>query len=176
MIDPLYGTTNFSYGLPFFAVSVAYARRGIVQYGAVYDPSRRELFWAEKGKGAYLDNKKIHVHQRVSLSGALIDVGSPYKKGNFERTYPLVSKFHQAGSRTVNFGSASLECAYIACGRLSLYYEVGLKPWDVAAGALLIEEAGGKVVSEGKSFNPFHFERFFAGNPMLVKKAQTLMS
>lgn len=176
VIDPLDGTTNYSYGLPFFAVSVAYVRHGIVQYGVVYDPSRRELFWAEKGKGAYLDNKKIHVGQETLLSGALVDVGSPYKKENFEKTYPLGSQFHRAGSRTVNFGSASLECAYIACGRLSLYYEVGLKPWDVAAGALLIEEAGGKVVSEGNRFNPFHFERFLAGNPTLVKKVQALTS
>lgn len=175
VIDPLDGTTNYSYGLPFFAVSVAYVRRGIIQCGAVYDPSRRELFWAEKRKGAYLDNKKIHVGQETSLSGALVDVGSPYKKENFEKTYPLGGKFHQAGSRAVNFGSAALECAYVACGRLSLYYEVGLKPWDVVAGALLIEEAGGKVVSEGNRFNPFHFERFLAGNPILVKKAQTFI-
>lgn len=176
VIDPLDGTTNFSYGLPFFVISVAYVRRGIVQYGAVYDPSRNELFWAEKKKGAYLNDKKIHVSQESSLSCALVDVGSPYKKENFERTYPLGNKFHQAGSRTVNFGSAALECAYVASGRLSLYYEVGLKPWDVTAGALLIEEAGGKVVSEGKRFSPFHFERFLAGNPALINKALRLLS
>ncbi len=175
VVDPLDGTTNFSCRVPFFAVSVVYVRRGVIQCGAVYDPSRNELFWAGKEKGAYLNDKKIHVGQVISLSGALVDVGSPYKKENFERTYPLGTVFHGMGARTVNFGSAALECAYVACGRLSLYYEVGLKPWDIAAGSLLIEEAGGEVVSETKTFNPFHFESFLAGNPILVKRARRLI-
>lgn len=175
VIDPLDGTTNARYGVPFFAVSVAYVTRGTIQCGAIYDPSRDELFWVEKEKGAHLDDKKIHVGQEISLSGALVDVGSPYKKENFDKTYPLGTVFHKLGARMVNFGSAALECAYVACGRLSLYYEVGLKPWDVAAGALLIKEAGGSVVSEEKTFNPFHFESFLAGNSGLVKKAQGLL-
>lgn len=176
VIDPLDGTTNFSYHVPFFAVSVAYVQRGILQCGAIYDPSRREVFWAKKGKGAYLHDKQVHVGQETSFSGALVDVGFPYRKENFDRTYPIGAVFHKLGARAINFGSAALECVYVASGRLSLYYEVGLKPWDVAAGALLIEEAGGKVVSEGNVFNPFHFERFLVGNAALVEKAQQLMS
>lgn len=173
VIDPLDGTTNFKYHVPFFAVSVAFVEHGVVRCGAIYDPSRDELFWAERGKGAYFGREKIFVDQTNAFSGTLVDVGSPYARENFEKTYPLGVAFHAQEARVVNFGSAALECAYVACGRLSLYYEVGLKPWDVAAGALLIEEAGGKVVSEGNRFNPFHFERFLAGNPTLVKKAQT---
>lgn len=175
VIDPLDGTTNFKYHVPFFAVSVAFVARGVVRCGAIYDPSRDELFWAERGKGAYHNGEPIHVRRTATLEGALVNIGSPYLSGHFHQTYPLGDLLHNHGARIVNLGSAALECAYVACGRLSLYYEVGLKPWDVVAGALLIEEAGGKVVSEGNTFNPFHFERFLAGNPTLVKKAQTFI-
>lgn len=176
VIDPLDGTTNFAYEVPLCTVSAAYVERGVVQCGAIYDPFQRDLFWAEKGKGAYLNGETIHVRRTTTFEGALVNIGSPYLSGHFRQTYPLGDLLHKHGARIVNLGSAALECAYVASGRLSLYYEVGLKPWDVTAGALLIEEAGGKVVSEGKTFNPFHFERFLAGNPILVKKAQTLTS
>lgn len=175
VIDPLDGTTNFKYCVPFFAVSVAFVEHGVVRYGAIYDPSRDELFWAERGKGAYHNGESIHVRRTATFEGALVNIGSPYLSGHFRQTYPLGDLLHNHGARIVNLGSAALECAYVACGRLSLYYEVGLKPWDVVAGALIIEEAGGKVVSEGNRFNPFHFERFLAGNPTLVKKAQSML-
>ncbi|MBI3559784.1 inositol monophosphatase [Candidatus Gottesmanbacteria bacterium] len=175
VIDPLDGTTNFAYQLPLCAVSVAYLERGEVLYGAVYDPFRHELFWAERGKGAFLNGDRIQVHHATTFNGALVDIGSPYLSKNFRRTCPVGIRLHNEGARIVNLGTAALECAYVACGGLSLYYEVGLKPWDVAAGALLIKEAGGTVVSEGDTFNLFHFERFLAGNPTLVKKAQTLI-
>lgn len=175
VVDPLDGTTNAKFGLPFFAVSIAYCQRGIVTAGAIYDLNRDELFWAEKGKGAFLHDKKIVVQELKDFHGALVDVGSPYSESDFQKTYPFGAIIHQNGGRVVNFGSGALECAYVASGRLSLYFEAGLKPWDIAAGSLLIEEAGGMMASLVESFSIFHQTEVLVGSKEIVSKAKELL-
>jgi myo-inositol-1(or 4)-monophosphatase len=144
IVDPLDGTSNFFYGIPFFCVSVAYAEFGKVVAGAVYDPSRDELFSAVAKRGAYLNGKKIHV-QKGGISGTLANIGSPYKQADFKKCKPLFDECYAKGARTRNLGSAALEIAYVACGRFSYYFDWGPRPWDVAAGSLIILEAGGKT-------------------------------
>ena len=152
VIDPLDGTTNFLHGFPQFAVSIALLHRGIPDQGVVYDPLRQELFTASKGAGAYLNRKRIRVSKRKSLQGALLGTGFPfgdnrhldYFIATYRALFPLVAGIRRAGA-------ASLDLAYVACGRLDGFWEIGLQPWDIAAGDLLIHEAGGVVSNiEGK--------------------------
>ena len=171
IIDPLDGTTNATHGVPFFGISIAHIEHGIIRYGAVYDPNRKELFWAEKGKGAWCQDEKITVKNSDGLNGAIIDVGSPYLSETFQKTYPIGETLHAHGARMVNFGSAVLEICYVACGRLSGYVECGLKPWDVAAGKLILEEAGGVMTSfRSDTFSIFHPDEVLAGNSIIVKE------
>ena len=153
VIDPLDGTTNFLHGFPQFAVSIALLHRGIPDQGVVYDPLRQELFTASKGAGAYLNRKRIRVSKRKSLQGALLGTGFPfgdnrhldYFIATYRALFPLVAGIRRAGA-------ASLDLAYVACGRLDGFWEIGLQPWDIAAGDLLIHEAGGVVSNiEGKT-------------------------
>ncbi len=144
IIDPLDGTTNFIHQFPHYAVSIALEFRGRLDQAVIYDPCKQELFTASKGKGAQLNNKKIRVSNKHNLEGALLGTGFPFRQGqeietfleSFRRIHP-----HVAGIRRA--GSAALDLAYVACGRLDGYWEYNLNPWDIAAGALLVQEAGG---------------------------------
>jgi myo-inositol-1(or 4)-monophosphatase len=144
-VDPLDGTTNFAHGFPAFNVTLGLARAGETIAGVVYDPIRREMFTAERGAGAYLNNRRIHVSATKLLSESLASTGFPSRKRhhnvNIHFYYQLAMMSH--GVRRT--GSAALDLAYVAAARLDFYWEFGLKPWDVAAGALLVEEAGGRV-------------------------------
>ncbi|MGH8279938.1 MAG: inositol monophosphatase family protein [Gammaproteobacteria bacterium] len=146
IIDPLDGTTNFLHGFPAFAVSIAVRFRGRLEHGVVYDPMRQELFTTSRGTGAQLDGKRMRVTARKSLDGALIGTGFPFRES---QNLPLYIKmFDSVVRRTAGVrraGSAALDLAYVAAGRLDGFWEMGLKPWDIAAGALLIQEAGGLV-------------------------------
>ncbi|HEY0461744.1 MAG TPA: inositol monophosphatase family protein [Pyrinomonadaceae bacterium] len=145
IIDPLDGTTNFAHGYPCFCVTIALEHDGEIVVGVTFDPTRSELFAAEKGKGATLNNKPIRVSETESLSEALIVTGFPYnfkEKANFGR-HLTDFLLHSRGVR--RDGSAAIDMAYVACGRFDGFWEEGLNPWDVAAGYLLIEEAGGQV-------------------------------
>lgn len=142
IIDPLDGTSNFFCGIPIFAVSIAYAEFGKIIAGAIYDPNRDELFSAVKGAGARLNAKKIGI-LNGSLSGTLVNVGSPYKREDFKKCEPFLESVYAKGARTRNLGSAALQIAYVACGRFSCYLDWGCRPWDVAAGSLILAEAGG---------------------------------
>jgi myo-inositol-1(or 4)-monophosphatase len=145
IVDPLDGTTNFAHGYPCFCVTLALENEGQIVIGVTYDPTRNELFSAEKGQGASLNNKPIRVSTAQKLADALIVTGFPYdfkQRENFARhltTFLLQSR----GVR--RDGSAAIDMAYVACGRFDGFWEEGLNPWDVAAGLLLIEEAGGRV-------------------------------
>ncbi len=147
-IDPLDGTTNFLHGIPHFAVSVGLERDGVIVAGVIYDPAKDELFIAERGKGAYLNNRRLRVTPRTDLADALIGLGVPHlgKSGHGRLVRELAAvSIRAAGVRRL--GSAALDMAYVACGRLDAYWERDLSTWDVAAGDVLVREAGGFVTS-----------------------------
>ena len=153
IIDPLDGTTNFLHGFPQFAVSIALQYRGLLHQAVIYDPLRQELFTASRGDGAYLNERRIRVSNRKHLDGALLGTGFPFKEGS--RIEQYLGTFRTLFPRTAGIrraGAASLDLAYVACGRLDGFWEFGLKPWDMAAGVLLIEEAGG-MISDFKGGN-----------------------
>jgi myo-inositol-1(or 4)-monophosphatase len=144
IIDPLDGTTNFIHGFPQYAVSIALQQRGVITLGVVYDPVRNELFTAEKGAGAFLNDKRIRVRKLDRISGALLGTG--YKNGSPKALEEYLKMYGIMGERCHGVrraGSAALDLAYVASGRLDGYYEKGLQPWDIAAGTLLVTEAGG---------------------------------
>lgn len=146
IIDPLDGTTNFIHGFPQYAVSIAMAHKGVLTHAVVYDPSRNELFTASKGAGAFLNDKRIRVSKSTKLEESLIGTGFPYRM--FDHVDAYLAIFKEMTKRTAGVrrpGAASLDLAYVACGRLDGFWEFGLSPWDMAAGALLISEAGGLV-------------------------------
>jgi len=146
IIDPLDGTTNFIHGFPQYAVSIALAHKGVLTHAVVYDPSRNELFTASKGAGAFLNDKRIRVSNRAKLAESLIGTGFPYRM--FEHVDNYIAIFRELTRKTAGLrrpGAAALDLAYVAAGRTDGFWEFGLSPWDMAAGALLITEAGGLV-------------------------------
>lgn len=145
IIDPLDGTTNFAHGYPAFCVNIALEHEGDIVVAVTFDPTRNEMFSAEKGNGAFLNNRRIYVSETEKLSESLLVTGFPYnfkEKENFARHLTDFLLFSRGVRRD---GSAAIDMAYVACGRFDGFWEEGLNPWDVAAGKLLIEEAGGKV-------------------------------
>jgi myo-inositol-1(or 4)-monophosphatase len=147
IVDPLDGTTNFLHGFPQFCVSIACEQRGRPEVAVVFDPLRSELFTASRGAGALLDDRRIRVSRRRSLDGALIGTGFPYR-ANVKYIKPYLGMLEvvmTAAAGVRRPGSAALDLAYVAAGRLDGFWEIGLSPWDTAAGTLLITEAGGMV-------------------------------
>jgi myo-inositol-1(or 4)-monophosphatase len=148
IIDPLDGTVNYAHGVPLFCVSIAYAHQGQVQLGAIYDPLRDELFTAERGKGAWLNGRPLRAVGATELIKSLMVTGFAYDIAHSERdnlnNFVKMSKLTQGVRR---LGSAALDLCYIAAGRIDGYWELAIKPWDVAAGGLIAEEAGAKVTS-----------------------------
>ena len=147
IIDPLDGTTNFLHGFPVFAVSIACQQKGRLEHAVVYDPISQEIFTASRGGGAHLDNRRIRVSKQRGLEGALVSTGFPYRSNaKYLDAYMEMLKSamqHTAGVRRP--GSAALDMAYLAAGRTDAFWEIGLAPWDTAAGTLLIQEAGGRI-------------------------------
>jgi myo-inositol-1(or 4)-monophosphatase len=147
IIDPLDGTTNFLHGFPTFAVSIACQIRGKLEHGVVYDPISQEIFSASRGGGAHLDNRRIRVSKQRGLEGSLIGTGFPYRaNAKYLDSYMLMLRAvmeNAAGVRRP--GAAALDLAYVAAGRTDGFWEIGLAPWDTAAGTLLIQEAGGRI-------------------------------
>ncbi len=145
IVDPLDGTTNYAHGYPCFCVSIALERAGTIVIGVIYDPTRDELFAAERGQGATLNGRSVRVSETSDLNRALLCTGFPYnvrERGDFARHFHNFIMHAQGVRRD---GSAALDLAYVACGRFDGFWEEGLNPWDVAAGVLLLEEAGGRV-------------------------------
>ena len=146
VIDPIDGTSNFMRGFPHCSVSIALMEDGVVQHGVVYDPVRDEIFHASKGSGAFLNDRRIRVSPRLGLPGALIATGFPFRqRARFATQMRIVKSLLEEAEDLRRTGSAALDLAYVACGRLDGYFEYGLQPWDMAAGALLVREAGGVV-------------------------------
>src|SRR5687767_14484316 len=147
IIDPLDGTTNYLHGFPQFAVSIGVQRRGRMEHAVVYDPLRQELFTASRGEGAQLDGRRIRVTPHIGLERALIGTGFPYR-ANLHWLDPYMGMLKAVTQQTAGIrrpGSAALDLAYVAAGRLDAFWELGLSPWDTAAGTLLITEAGGLI-------------------------------
>ena len=156
VFDPLDGTTNYAHGLPVFCASLALEIDGRTEVGAVYDPTRKELFTGERGQGAFVNGTRLRVSETRSLLDALLVTGFPYDV--HERLVPLLAMFGAflGEARAVRrLGSAALDLCYVAAGRLDGFWEQTLKPWDVAAGALIVEEAGGRITGmDGSQFDP----------------------
>jgi myo-inositol-1(or 4)-monophosphatase len=145
IIDPLDGTTNFAHGYPIFCVTIAVEYQGEIVIGVTYDPTRDEMFTAEKGSGAFLNNKQIHVSETEKLGDAMLCTGFPYDVAQQENFEKHLKNFVIKARSLRRDGSAAIDLAYVACGRFDGFWEEGLNPWDVAAGKLLIEEASGRV-------------------------------
>jgi myo-inositol-1(or 4)-monophosphatase len=146
VIDPLDGTTNYLHGFPQFSVSIALKHKGVLEHGVVYDPLREEMFTASRGSGALLNDRRIRVTPRKGLEGALIGTGFPYREHSHLEAY--LGMFRELIQKTAGIrrpGSAALDLAYVAAGRLDGFWELDLSEWDIAAGTLLIREAGGTV-------------------------------
>lgn len=147
-IDPLDGTVNYAHHVPVFCVSIAFASRGTLQLGVVYDPLRDEMFSAERGKGAFLNGKKIQVSKTTELQKSLLVTGFPYDTWNTPRNnFDYFIKFAKSTQGVRRLGSAALDGCYVAAGRFDGFWELSLKPWDVAAAALIGEEAGARVTN-----------------------------
>jgi myo-inositol-1(or 4)-monophosphatase len=147
-IDPLDGTVNYAHHVPIFCVSIAYAYQGILTLGAVYDPMRDEMFIAERGKGAYLNSKRLQVSSAVELQRSLLVTGFPYDTWNTgQDNFANFIKFGKLTQGVRRLGSAALDLCYVAAARFDGFWELALKPWDVAAGALICEEAGARVTN-----------------------------
>jgi len=146
VIDPLDGTTNFLHGMPHYAVSIGLRHKGVLTHGVVYDPVRNEMFTASRGAGAFLNDRRIRVSRRTQLSESLVATGFPFREmADFDAYLRMLRAVMPACAGIRRAGAASLDLAYVAAGRYDAFWEFGLSPWDIAAGALLVSEAGGLV-------------------------------
>ena len=151
IIDPLDGTTNFLHGFPVFSVSIAVQHQGKLEIGVIYDPMRQEIFTASRGGGAHLENHRMRVSKQRGLEGSLLSTGFPYR-GDEPYADNYFAMFRKLTTLTAGIrrpGSAALDLAYVAAGRTDGFWELGLKPWDTAAGTLMVREAGGRVGTLG---------------------------
>ena len=172
IIDPLDGTTNFVRGIPHYGVSIACLHRGKLEHAVIVDPVRREEFTASRGRGAQLNGRRIRVSQRNSLEGALLGTGIPYKNHCDDKLAPYGKSIEVLAGQCAGIrraGAASLDLAYVAAGRLDAFWEIGLAPWDIAAGVLLIREAGGLVADIDASDNYLESGNIVCGNPKCFK-------
>jgi myo-inositol-1(or 4)-monophosphatase len=168
IIDPLDGTTNFLHGFPQYCVSIALAHKGVVQQAVIYDPVRNDLFTATRGRGAFLNDRRMRVSRRTHLRDCLIGTGFPFRDGSYLDTYLAMMKTmitQTAGLRRP--GAAALDLAYVAAGFYDGFWEVGLNPWDVAAGSLLVLEAGGLIGDLAGDDNYLHGGQVIAANPKI---------
>lgn len=182
IIDPLDGTSNFLHGNPVFAVSIAAKVRGELAHAVVYDPMRQELFTASKGRGAQLDNRRIRISQVRKLEEAMIGTGIPSRKHQNEyvdQYFEILKQISKKSAGVRRPGAAALDLAWVAAGRLDGFFEFGLGPWDIAAGALLIQEAGGIVTSAAGGDKFVEKGHIIAGNERvhseLIKNIRPLL-
>ncbi len=171
-VDPMDGTVNYSHGMPIFCVSIGFAEKGELLLGAVYDPMRDELFFAEKGRGAFLNDQPIHVSQKIELIDSLMASSfPPHGSSQHEHNLALFANFARTAQNVRRLGSAALDLCYVAAGRLDGYWQLQNNSWDIAAGVLIIKEAGGQVMgidgSEEFFQSPFSL---VAANPKLLPK------
>jgi myo-inositol-1(or 4)-monophosphatase len=176
IIDPLDGTTNYIAGLPIFCISIALQKNEEIILGLIYDPIHDEMFHAEKGKGTFLNDSPIHVSSKASLSESFIATGFPFKAKHFLSDYQKIfaGLFKECiGIRRM--GSAAIDLAYLAAGRFDGFWEIGLNPWDVAAGSLIVQEAGGKVTDFWGSNNFINNNYLLASNNLIHKEMEKII-
>ena len=168
IIDPLDGTTNFLHGFPQFCVSIALSVKGVVSHACIFDPTRNDLFTASRGGGAFLNERRIRVSKVINLKDGLIGTGFPYKEfEKFDKYLGMFKEITQKSAGVRRPGAAALDLAYVACGRFDGFWEMGLSPWDVAAGGLLILEAGGLITDFNGDGDYLHAGTVVAGTPKL---------
>ena len=168
IIDPLDGTTNFIHGFPVYCVSIALQVRGRIEQAVVYDPSRNDLFTATRGRGAFLNDRRIRVSKRSQLKECLISTGFPFRPGdNFNQYLLMMGDVMQKTAGLRRPGSAALDLAYVAAGFTEAFFETGLSPWDVAAGSLLVTEAGGLVGNFTGEADFLEQREMLAGTPRI---------
>ena len=177
IIDPLDGTTNFLHGFPVYAVSIALAHRHVVQQAVVYDPARNDLFFASRGRGAFLNDRRLRVSKRIRLAEALIGTGFPFRKGdNFKRYMKMFEEVMQNCAGLRRPGAAALDLCYVAAGWYDGFFETGLNPWDIAAGSLMITEAGG-LIGNFTGESDFLYQReVVAGAPKIYGQLVQLLT
>ena len=175
-VDPLDGTSNFLHGVPHFAVSVGLEREGQIVAGVIFDPIKDELFVAERGKGAYLNNRRLRVSGRQDMADALVGYGTPYLgRGSHPRLLRELGVVMAVAGGTRRMGSAALDMAYVACGRLDAYWERDLQTYDFAAGVILVREAGGFVSSADGAAEPLAPRSVAAGNEGLHRELVAIL-
>jgi myo-inositol-1(or 4)-monophosphatase len=177
IIDPLDGTTNFIHGFPQYCVSIALQQRGLITQAVVYDPNRNDLFTATKGAGAYLNEKRMRVTKRDKIGDALIGTGFPYSElQNMDEYVQMFRIMTEKSSGLRRPGAAALDLAYVAAGRLDGFFEKGLKPWDMAAGSLLITEAGGIMGTFSGDSDYLYKGNVIAGTPKIFAQMIALLA
>jgi len=177
IIDPLDGTTNFIHGLPVYAVSIALAFRGKVEQAVVYDPSRNDLFFASKGRGAFLNDRRLRVSKRIRIADALIGTGFPFRKGdNLARYMKMMEAVMSQCAGLRRPGAAALDLCYVAAGWYDGFFETGLSPWDVAAGSLMITEAGGLIGNFTGESDYLYQREVVAGCPKIYGQLVQMLS
>ncbi len=172
VVDPLDGTTNFIHGIPHVAVSIACLHKGKLEHAVVYDPFRREEFTASRGRGAYLNGNRIRVSGRQNMNGALVATGIPFSAPSIDHMEGYLACMTELASQSSGIrrpGVASLDLAYLAAGRFDCFWEMFLKPWDIAAGALLVKEAGGLVCDFQGGDNYLQTGHIVCATPKLIK-------
>jgi len=177
IIDPLDGTTNFLHGFPVYAVSIALAHRGQVQQGVVYDPNRNDLFVASRGRGAYLNERRLRVSKRLRLQESLIGTGFPFRKGdNFKRYMKMFEEISQQCAGLRRPGAATLDHCYVAAGWYDGFFETGLSPWDIAAASLIITEAGGLIGNFSGEADFLYQREVVAGTPKVYGQLVNILT
>jgi myo-inositol-1(or 4)-monophosphatase len=177
VVDPLDGTTNYTHGIPWFCVSIALEIENVVRVGVIYHPMMEQLFTVVKGEGAFLNGERLSVSHRVPLRQSLVATGFPYDRAtdpdnNFDNFFT----FQMAARAVRRFGAAALDLAYVATGRLDGFWEAKLHPWDVAAGVLLVEEAGGAVTGYGGEQYDIRNHRIVASNGLIHQEMLAILA
>jgi myo-inositol-1(or 4)-monophosphatase len=176
IIDPLDGTTNFIHGFPVYCVSIALQIKGKVDHAVVYDPTRNDLFFATRGRGAYLNDRRLRVSKRETLAQSLISTGFPFRPGdNFPTYMAMMSDIMTRTAGLRRPGAAALDLAYVAAGFTDGFFETGVQPWDIAAGSLLIQEAGGLIGNFTGDSDFMHQKECMAGNPKIYAQMASLL-
>ncbi len=177
IIDPLDGTTNFIHGFPVYCISIALSVRGKIEQAVIYDPTRNDLFTATKGRGAFLNERRIRVSKRTRMAECLISTGFPFRPGdNFQNYLALMGDVMQRAAGVRRPGAAALDLAYVAAGFTDAFFETGLSIWDVAAGSLLVTEAGGLVGNFTGEADFLEQRECLAGNPRIYGQMVSIIS